>query len=156
MQLMTDAKDAHKERITNEKISIGVDNGYNIASESIVKNAICNCAANVEKIAVSIIKRIMISKITYMYRQSLSITKLSILVKGGDMTKTESSSDSSPAKEVAAAKEDIVSDESVDELGASLSDELSIKHPLQHSWTLWYYSNDRTKTWEQNLREVTS
>ncbi len=28
------------------------------------------------------------------------------------------------------------------------------KHPLQYSWTLWYYKNDRTKTWQDNLREV--
>lgn len=30
----------------------------------------------------------------------------------------------------------------------------STKHPLQHSWTLWYYKNDRTKSWEENLKEV--
>lgn len=36
----------------------------------------------------------------------------------------------------------------------SLSPEVSPKHPLQHSWTLWYYKNDRNKTWEENLRNV--
>ncbi|XP_015519906.1 eukaryotic translation initiation factor 4E [Neodiprion pinetum] len=34
--------------------------------------------------------------------------------------------------------------------------ELLIKHPLQNTWTLWYYENDRSKTWEQNQREITS
>ncbi|XP_015605883.1 eukaryotic translation initiation factor 4E-1A isoform X2 [Cephus cinctus] len=34
--------------------------------------------------------------------------------------------------------------------------ELLIKHPLQNTWTLWYYENDRTKNWEQNQREITS
>jgi translation initiation factor 4E len=29
-----------------------------------------------------------------------------------------------------------------------------VKHPLQHPWTLWYYRNDRTKSWQENLREV--
>jgi len=28
------------------------------------------------------------------------------------------------------------------------------KHPLQNDWTLWYYKNDRTKSWEMNLKEV--
>lgn len=40
------------------------------------------------------------------------------------------------------------------DLAYSLSQELSMKHPLQHSWTLWYYKNDRSKSWEDNLREV--
>lgn len=31
-----------------------------------------------------------------------------------------------------------------------------IKHPLEHTWTLWYYENDRSKTWEENQREITS
>lgn len=31
-----------------------------------------------------------------------------------------------------------------------------IKHPLQHTWTLWYYENDKTKGWEENQREITS
>ena len=30
----------------------------------------------------------------------------------------------------------------------------AVKHPLQNSWTLWYYKNDRSKSWEENLREV--
>lgn len=34
--------------------------------------------------------------------------------------------------------------------------ELLIKHPLQNTWTLWYYENDRNKSWEQNQREITS
>ena len=32
----------------------------------------------------------------------------------------------------------------------------NVKHPLQHSWTLWYFRNDRSKTWEDNLREVST
>ena len=34
--------------------------------------------------------------------------------------------------------------------------EMQIKHPLQNTWTLWYYENDRTKTWEENQREIIS
>ncbi|KAJ8932083.1 hypothetical protein NQ314_014960, partial [Rhamnusium bicolor] len=30
----------------------------------------------------------------------------------------------------------------------------SIKHPLQNCWTLWYYENDRTQTWEKNQKEI--
>lgn len=34
--------------------------------------------------------------------------------------------------------------------------ELLIKHPLQNTWTLWYYENDRNNTWEENQRKITS
>ncbi|XP_026472953.1 eukaryotic translation initiation factor 4E-like isoform X2 [Ctenocephalides felis] len=34
--------------------------------------------------------------------------------------------------------------------------EFLLKHPLQHTWTLWYYEHDRQKTWEENQREITS
>jgi translation initiation factor 4E len=40
------------------------------------------------------------------------------------------------------------------ETDLGLSAEVAFKHPLQNSWTLWYYRNDRTRTWEENLREV--
>ncbi|XP_067934900.1 eukaryotic translation initiation factor 4E-like isoform X2 [Watersipora subatra] len=29
-----------------------------------------------------------------------------------------------------------------------------IKHPLQNKWALWYFKNDRTKTWNDNLKLV--
>ena len=31
---------------------------------------------------------------------------------------------------------------------------LDTKHPLQNQWTLWYYKIDRSKSWEDNQREV--
>ncbi|CAG0893096.1 unnamed protein product [Darwinula stevensoni] len=31
-----------------------------------------------------------------------------------------------------------------------------IKHPLQNTWTLWFFKNDRTKAWEENQVEITS
>ncbi|XP_034233646.1 eukaryotic translation initiation factor 4E-1A-like [Thrips palmi] len=40
--------------------------------------------------------------------------------------------------------------------GDDLSGEMLIKHPLHNTWTLWYYENDRKKTWEENQREITS
>jgi len=35
-----------------------------------------------------------------------------------------------------------------------VSPELMIKHPLQNSWTLWFFKNDKTKQWEENQREI--
>ncbi|XP_043472144.1 eukaryotic translation initiation factor 4E-1A-like [Leptopilina heterotoma] len=32
--------------------------------------------------------------------------------------------------------------------------ELLIKHPLQNTWTLWYYEQDRSKSWEESQREI--
>lgn len=40
--------------------------------------------------------------------------------------------------------------------GENLSPEMLIKHPLQNRWSLWFYMNDKTKAWEENLLEITS
>ncbi|CAG9560744.1 unnamed protein product [Danaus chrysippus] len=34
--------------------------------------------------------------------------------------------------------------------------EFLIKHPLQNTWSLWFYDNDRNKSWEENQIELTS
>ncbi|KAF6205211.1 hypothetical protein GE061_019378 [Apolygus lucorum] len=34
--------------------------------------------------------------------------------------------------------------------------DLQIKHPLHNTWVLWYYDNDRKKSWAENLKEITS
>jgi hypothetical protein len=30
------------------------------------------------------------------------------------------------------------------------------KHPLLHTWTLWYYKTEKTKEWSENQQEVLS
>jgi len=32
--------------------------------------------------------------------------------------------------------------------------ELLIKHPLQNSWTLWFFKNDKNRNWEDNQRSI--
>lgn len=32
--------------------------------------------------------------------------------------------------------------------------EYVIKHPLQNSWTLWFFKNDRNRNWEENQRQI--
>ncbi|XP_038210240.1 eukaryotic translation initiation factor 4E1-like [Zerene cesonia] len=39
---------------------------------------------------------------------------------------------------------------------AEIPPEFLIKHPLQNTWSLWFYDNDRTKTWEENQIELTT
>ena len=34
--------------------------------------------------------------------------------------------------------------------------EKSIKHPLRNSWTLWYFMNDKSIGWEENLKAVST
>ena len=29
-----------------------------------------------------------------------------------------------------------------------------IKHPLQNAWTLWFFKNDKARTWEENQRPI--
>ncbi|MBN3320617.1 IF4EB factor, partial [Atractosteus spatula] len=30
-----------------------------------------------------------------------------------------------------------------------------LKHPLENRWALWFYKNDKSKTWQENLRLIT-
>merc|ERR1719369_1475619 len=32
--------------------------------------------------------------------------------------------------------------------------EKMIKHPLQNAWTLWFFKNDKARTWEENQRPI--
>ncbi|XP_017073947.1 eukaryotic translation initiation factor 4E1 isoform X2 [Drosophila eugracilis] len=34
--------------------------------------------------------------------------------------------------------------------------DLALKHPLEHTWTLWHWENDRSKSWTEMLSDVTS
>jgi len=36
------------------------------------------------------------------------------------------------------------------------SPEIAIKHPLENSWTLWFFKNDRSRGWEENQRAITT
>lgn len=36
----------------------------------------------------------------------------------------------------------------------SVDPEFLMKHPLQHKWALWYFKNDRSKDWKENLQLV--
>ncbi|XP_076733997.1 eukaryotic translation initiation factor 4eb isoform X1 [Maylandia zebra] len=35
-----------------------------------------------------------------------------------------------------------------------VSPEAYIKHPLQNRWSLWFFKNDKSKTWQANLRLI--
>lgn len=39
---------------------------------------------------------------------------------------------------------------------SSIDYDLCFKHPLEHTWTLWHWENDRTKSWTDMLSDVTS
>jgi len=39
-------------------------------------------------------------------------------------------------------------------LTESLDPEKIIKHPLQNAWTLWFFKNDKARTWEENQRPI--
>ena len=36
----------------------------------------------------------------------------------------------------------------------SLDLELELKHPLENAWTLWFFKNDKARTWEENQRPI--
>ncbi|XP_033110124.1 eukaryotic translation initiation factor 4E-like [Anneissia japonica] len=37
-----------------------------------------------------------------------------------------------------------------------IAPEYAIKHPLENKWALWFFKNDKTKSWADNLRIVTT
>ena len=44
-----------------------------------------------------------------------------------------------------------------DEEDASLGDpDAVIKHPLQNSWAMWFFKNDKSRDWKDNLRVITT
>merc|ERR1711997_313952 len=48
----------------------------------------------------------------------------------------------------------IVTTESRSESPDNLAPEMLIKHPLQNSWTLWFFKNDKNRNWEDNQRSI--
>lgn len=46
----------------------------------------------------------------------------------------------------------VVSSEDSLDFGTSLS--APIKHPLENTWTLWYYRKESGKSWEDCLKQV--
>ncbi|XP_046859178.1 eukaryotic translation initiation factor 4E-like [Xenia sp. Carnegie-2017] len=39
---------------------------------------------------------------------------------------------------------------------ADISKEITKKHPLQNKWAWWFFKNDKSKNWEENLRLITT
>merc|ERR1711990_617908 len=62
----------------------------------------------------------------------------------------------SPEKSSAAGgdQEDLEHDTNNAGKELSLNAEICNKHPLQNTWTFWFYKNDRSKDWEENQKAV--
>ena len=37
---------------------------------------------------------------------------------------------------------------------AIVDPEMLVKHPLENVWSLWYFKNDKKRTWAENLRVI--
>ena len=37
-----------------------------------------------------------------------------------------------------------------------MTKDLHVKHPLQNTWSLWFFKNDKSKSWANNLRKITN
>ena len=49
----------------------------------------------------------------------------------------------------------IMNEEAKDVNATTLSEpERLRKHPLQNAWTLWFFKNDKSRTWEENQRPI--
>ncbi|KAI8794592.1 eukaryotic translation initiation factor 4E [Biomphalaria glabrata] len=47
-------------------------------------------------------------------------------------------------------------DEEKDDIDDVLDPESVIKHPLQNSWAMWFFKNDKGRDWKDNLRVITT
>jgi len=72
--------------------------------------------------------------------------------------KAETGKEDSSAKgadtEAAAAKGEQQEKSTGSSDSENIPPELIVKHPLQNSWTLWFFKNDRTRSWEENQRPI--
>ena len=48
----------------------------------------------------------------------------------------------------------ITSADEADDDSEKVDPELLVKHPLENKWALWYFKNDRAKSWSDNLQHV--
>jgi translation initiation factor 4E len=49
---------------------------------------------------------------------------------------------------------DLSSEQSNSESTAIVNPGKVMKHPLQNSWTLWFFKNEKNRNWEQNQRQI--
>jgi len=59
-------------------------------------------------------------------------------------------------KEVKKEQEKMTGEEVIatKEVSVELGPEEFLKHPLQNAWTLWFFKNDKARTWEENQRPI--
>jgi len=83
-----------------------------------------------------------------------------LVKEDGKMTKQDlmktgaKEQEKTPGKEVIANKEEnfeVIADK---EAKAEVGPEEFLKHPLQNAWTLWFFKNDKARTWEENQRPI--
>ncbi|PIK50788.1 eukaryotic translation initiation factor 4E [Apostichopus japonicus] len=55
-----------------------------------------------------------------------------------------------------AVMEEKTSEQKISEDVEKLELDPLIKHPLQNRWCLWFFKNDKSKDWADNLRQITS
>jgi len=70
------------------------------------------------------------------------------LAAGGDEKIAENVQENSDKLDELADKMDSV------KLAENSDPEKIIKHPLQNAWTLWFFKNDKSRSWEENQRPI--
>jgi len=83
-----------------------------------------------------------------------------LVKEDGKMTKQDlmktgaKEQEKTPGKEVIANKEENFEVIANKEAKAEVGPEEFLKHPLQNAWTLWFFKNDKARTWEENQRPI--
>ena len=78
----------------------------------------------------------------------LETTSQNPLAAGGDGKIEENVQENADKLDELADKMDSV------KLAESGDPEKIIKHPLQNAWTLWFFKNDKSRSWEENQRPI--
>ena len=81
----------------------------------------------------------------------MSLSAATVSALPGDDTANKSQVEGEDSLGVLVKK---VSKCSLEEGEAVVGPELLVKHPLQNAWTLWFFKNDKARTWEENQRPI--
>jgi len=83
-----------------------------------------------------------------------------VMKEGGKMTKQDpmktvaKGDEKTTGKEVIANKQENLEVIANKEAKVEVGPEEFLKHPLQNAWTLWFFKNDKARTWEENQRPI--
>lgn len=73
-----------------------------------------------------------------------------------DNSFTQSSSSSSPSPSSSSSLNNSSSDQQQQQQDVAPLYDPSIKYPLENSWSFWFYKGEKSKSWKENVKFITT